>query len=173
SSLSDRFIIESSKELRKDPPDAAVQALVLIPQILLTMTNNTHSLMNVTHLQPNPGNSTTPLPPSDTTVLVNTLWYLSLILSVLTSFMAMLAKDWCHSFMAGRTGHPYLQTHRRQQKWMMIEKWKMQELLIVLPSLIHLSLLLFTVGLCVYVWELNRTVAIPVVCVVALAASFY
>ncbi|CAE6386417.1 unnamed protein product [Rhizoctonia solani] len=106
-------------------------------------------------------------------VAVSTLWYLSLSLSVATSLLAMLAKDWCYSFMAGRTGHAYNQTLRRQRKWTMIETWKMQELIVVLPSLIHLSLLLFAVGLCIYVTELNTSAGILVICVTGAALCFY
>ncbi|CAE6462571.1 unnamed protein product [Rhizoctonia solani] len=49
----------------------------------------------------------------------------------------------------------------------------MKEVLTVLPSLIHLSLLLFAVGLCVFLWEVHYGVAIPVVIVTALAAGTY
>ncbi|CAE6465895.1 unnamed protein product, partial [Rhizoctonia solani] len=94
-------------------------------------------------------------------------------LSIAVSLMAMLAKEWCRTFLANRTGQPYPQAQRRQSKWMMIEHWKMQELLIVLPSLIHMSLLLFAIGLCITVWELSVTVAIPVVVVCGLAFLFY
>ncbi|KAJ1299810.1 hypothetical protein OPQ81_000709 [Rhizoctonia solani] len=74
----------------------------------------------------------------------------------------MLAKDWCYSFSSHRTGHPRDQAHRRQRKWKLIERWKMEELVLLLPSLMHLSLLLFAVGLCLYLWDLNHTTAIPV-----------
>ncbi|KAH7325345.1 hypothetical protein B0J17DRAFT_682002 [Rhizoctonia solani] len=119
------------------------------------------------------GNSTSTFVPSRTAVIVNTLWYLSLSLSIATSLIAMLAKDWCRSFLANRTGDLYSQSQRRQRKWAMIERWKMHELILMLPSLIHLSLLLFAVGLCITVWELNHTVAIPVICVTGIAGLFY
>ncbi|KAH7329799.1 hypothetical protein B0J17DRAFT_207781 [Rhizoctonia solani] len=85
----------------------------------------------------------------------------------------MLAKDWCHSFRANRTGHPQDQALRRQRKWKLIERWRMRELLELLPMLVHLSLLLFVIGLCVYLWDLNTTTAIPVVCVSGTVAVFY
>ncbi|CAE6439279.1 unnamed protein product [Rhizoctonia solani] len=160
SAVSTAFLIESSQKLQEDPADVTAQTLLAISQALSVLANATQSAV-----VPSSSVHAAPFAPSSVTVAVNTLWYLSLSLSVATSLLAMLAKDWCHSFLAGRTGHPYTQTIRRQQKWMMIEKWKMQELIMVLPSLIHLSLLLFAIGLCIYVWELNNSVAWPVICV--------
>ena len=136
-----RFLIESSQKLQEDPADVTAQTLMAISYALSVLANTTQPKTVEPLSRANEGSFT----PSRITVTINTLWYLSLSLSVATSLLAMLAKDWCHSFMASRTGHPYTQTMRRQQKWMMIEKWKMQELIVVLPSLIHLSLCKFMV----------------------------
>ncbi|CAE6423743.1 unnamed protein product [Rhizoctonia solani] len=171
SAISTAFLIESSQKLQEDPADVTAQTLLVISQALSVLVNTTQPTTSAA--EPLPTIDTGSFSPSRIMVAVNTLWYLSLSLSVGTSLLAMLAKDWCHSFMAGRTGHPYSQTIRRQQKWMMIEKWKMQELIMVLPSLIHLSLLLFAIGLCIYVWELNSGVAWPVICVTGASAGFY
>ncbi|CEL61547.1 hypothetical protein RSOLAG1IB_10110 [Rhizoctonia solani AG-1 IB] len=169
SAISTAFLIESSKKLQQDPADVTAQTLLTISHTLSAIANGTRPLV----LEPLAGGNTEEFTPSRTMVAINTLWYLSLSLSVATSLLAMLAKDWCHSFMAGRTGHAYNQTLRRQRKWTMIEKWKMQELIVVLPSLIHLSLLLFAVGLCIYVLEMNMSAGVPVICVTGLAVCFY
>ncbi|CAE7158959.1 unnamed protein product [Rhizoctonia solani] len=75
--------------------------------------------------------------------------------------------------MVGRTGPAGAQARRRQQRWDGLVKWRMKELLIILPSLIHLSLLLFAIGLCVFLWDVHYGVAIPVILVTTLAASAY
>ncbi|KAG8685171.1 hypothetical protein FRC11_010995 [Ceratobasidium sp. 423] len=85
----------------------------------------------------------------------------------------MLAKEWCLEFMSGRTGPFGAQARRRQQRWDGIVEWKMKEVIIMLPSLIHLSLLLFAIGLCVFLWDVHYGVAIPVVLVTFLAAGAY
>ncbi|KAF8688026.1 hypothetical protein RHS03_09835, partial [Rhizoctonia solani] len=120
-----------------------------------------------------PTNETQEFVPPCPLFLVNILWYLSLSLSIATSFLAILAKDWCHSFMAHRSGHPCIQARRRQQKWTMIEHWKMQEFIAILPLLIHIALLLFAIGLCIYVWDLNTTVALPIVFITGTVIAFY
>ncbi|CAE6447364.1 unnamed protein product, partial [Rhizoctonia solani] len=85
----------------------------------------------------------------------------------------MLAKDWCHSFTADRRGHHRDQAYKRQRRWTMIKQWKMRGLILVLPSLIQMSLLLFDIGLCIYLWDLNITAAIPVICISGAAFAFY
>ncbi|CAE6451096.1 unnamed protein product [Rhizoctonia solani] len=167
--IGSRFLIETSKKLQPDPADTSAQSLLLITQTLLAMANNI----------PPPGldvlspNGTDTFTPTRNAIVINTLWYLSLSISLATAFIAALAKEWCQSFLAGRTGHPCIQARRRQQKWSMIETWRMEELITLLPTLIHVSLLFFSVGLCFYVQELNAAVAIPVVCVTGVAVGFY
>ncbi|KAF8693907.1 hypothetical protein RHS03_08292, partial [Rhizoctonia solani] len=170
SAISTAFLMESSKRLQEDPADVSAQALAVISQTLLALTNGTSTS---TSTSASMSAKQIPFVPSRTIVLINILWYMSLSVSVVASFLAMLAKDWCHAFMTGRKGELYVQARRRQKKWTMIEKWKMQELILVLPSLIHVSLLLFAIGLCVYVWQLNDIVAIPVCCVCGACAAFY
>ncbi|CAE6418761.1 unnamed protein product [Rhizoctonia solani] len=162
------FLIESSNTLREDPNDVSAAALLSISASLRALANSS----TIDLPDSGPGTTSEFIPPQHT-VIVNTLWYLSLSLSVSTSLLAMLAKDWCHSFSSNRTGHPWDQALRRQRKWVMIERWKMQELITVLPSFIHLSLLLFAVGLCIYVWDLNSTAAIPVICVSGAVFIFF
>ncbi|KEP45699.1 putative transmembrane protein [Rhizoctonia solani 123E] len=55
----------------------------------------------------------------------------------------------------------------------MIQRWRLQELISALPLLIHLSLFLFAIGLCLYLWELNRTAAKPVISVFGAIFLFY
>ncbi|CAE6479272.1 unnamed protein product [Rhizoctonia solani] len=130
------FLIESSKRLQQDPADVSAEALVMISHSLSIIAGA--RALELPTLSA--GNSTATFQPTHHAVVINTLWYLSLSLSLATSLMAMFAKDWCHSFITNRSGHPWTQARRRQKKWMMIEKWKLQELLILIPSLIHLSL---------------------------------
>lgn len=78
--------------------------------------------------------------PSAAAIWVNILWFLSLSLSVSVSLVAMLAKQWCYSFMSGRSGQPHIQARMRQRRLEELERWKMPEILAFLPTLIHLSL---------------------------------
>ncbi|KAH7329769.1 hypothetical protein B0J17DRAFT_206787 [Rhizoctonia solani] len=130
------FLIEISSRLREDPSDETSKTLAILSEALIIIANGTRP----EHIVSSPGSQPTYFTPTRAAVLVSTLWYLSLSLSVATSFLAMLGKNWCHSFMAGRIGQPCIQARRRQQKWTMIERWKLREFLAMLPSLIHLAL---------------------------------
>ncbi|EUC62838.1 transmembrane protein, putative [Rhizoctonia solani AG-3 Rhs1AP] len=164
------FLIESSKRLLPDPAEASAKTLHLISQTLLAMASKDQTIQP--EILPSL-NKTLSFEPTQHAIIINTLWYLSLSLSIATSLMAMCAKNWCHSFITNRQGDPWLQARRRQQKWIMIERWKMQELLLILPSLIHLSLLFFAAGLSIYVHDLNSAVAIPVTLVTTASTAFY
>ncbi|EUC61819.1 hypothetical protein RSOL_407680 [Rhizoctonia solani AG-3 Rhs1AP] len=135
---SSSFLIESSSRLRTDPTDTSTEVLLIISRTLLAISNNTQPPDLEVASNVNSGSAA--FKPSTSAIIINAMWYLSLSLSVATSFLAMFAKDWCHSFMAGRIGHPCTQARRRQQKWNMIKHWKMREIIRILPSLIHLSL---------------------------------
>ncbi|KAG9120502.1 hypothetical protein FRC07_003973 [Ceratobasidium sp. 392] len=111
--------------------------------------------------------------PSGRAVAVNTLWFLSLSLGVAVSLIAMLAKEWCYSFMSGRTGETYGRARLRQHRWNEIERLKMIDVLTLLPLLMHLTLLLFAVGLCIYLWDINIIVAIPVIAITAISTVVY
>ncbi|QRV94419.1 hypothetical protein RhiJN_22437 [Ceratobasidium sp. AG-Ba] len=168
SAISTAFIIESLGDLKPDPAERSANSLLAISQkldFIVAGQQNTSPMILDSGLDT--------FAPSYSAVVVNILWLLSLSLSVAVSLIAMLAKEWCYKFMTGRSGPIYNQARRRQQKWDGIEKWKMQEMLSYLPGLMHSALLLFAVGLCIYLWNINISVAIPVTVVTAIAGCIY
>ncbi|CAE6336539.1 unnamed protein product [Rhizoctonia solani] len=157
------FVVESSKSLKEDPPERSANRLDQITNILLVIANvNAPSQLNMTEII-NPR----PFSPRPIDLCVNALWFFALSLSAAVSLIAMLAKEWCQSFMSGRIGDPWLQTKRRQQRWKGIEKWKMEQVVMFLPSLIHLAVLSFAVGLCLYLGDLHFGMAVPAALVTA------
>ncbi|CUA70954.1 Mediator of RNA polymerase II transcription subunit 12 [Rhizoctonia solani] len=169
SAISTAFVIESYKNLKQDPADASSQTLLTISQTLLLIANGSQSSSSTPISAP----ETPAFAASAKDICVNVLWFLSLSLSVAVSLISMLAKEWCLEFMAGRTGPAGAQVRRRQQRWDGLVKWRMKGVIVTLPSLIHLSLLLFAIGLCVFLWDVHFGVAIPVIVVTTIAASAY
>ncbi|CAE6534141.1 unnamed protein product [Rhizoctonia solani] len=156
------FLIETSKSLRQYPANEVLGH----PDATSLMTNGTQAAQDVNPI-------TNALGPSRAIVVINALWFLSLILSVAVSFVAMLSKEWFFGFMRDRTGSPAAQARRRQLRWEKFQQWRVEEALAALPAVIHIALLLFSGGLCVFLWELNSpAVAIPVTIVVALMITF-
>ncbi|CAE6436861.1 unnamed protein product, partial [Rhizoctonia solani] len=169
SAISTAFVIESYKNLKPDPADVSAQTLLVISQTLSTIANGSQP----TNSSPIPGVEAPPFKASPSAICVNILWFLSLSLSVAASLISMLAKEWCLEFMSGRTGPFGSQARRRQQRWDGIVEWRMKEVIVMLPSLIHLSLLLFAIELSVFLWDVHYGVAIPVVLVTVFAAGAY
>ena len=102
-----RFVIESAKGLQPDPTEASAQSLLLISRTLLAMASNNQSASSIPTVSED-----VKFAPSSLTVCVNILWFLSLSLSVSVSLVAMLAKEWCYTYLSGRTGHPCQQARR-------------------------------------------------------------
>ncbi|KAG8722543.1 hypothetical protein FRC09_006119, partial [Ceratobasidium sp. 395] len=131
-----KFVGISAKNLQQDPSETSAQALLVISQILLATSGDSTTNTSSAGLEP----VSTGFRPSATTVAINVLWFLSLSLSVAVSLIAMLAKEWCNSFMSGRSGETYERGRLRQQRWSEIERLRMIDALTLLPLLIHLAL---------------------------------
>jgi hypothetical protein len=131
--LNPSFVVESSKNLEPDPAVISAATLQEISHILRMISNNQSG---ASLSEP----STEEFEPSTAAVWVNALWFLSLALSVSVSLITMLAKQWCHSYMSGRAGQPHVQARTRQKRLEELEKWKMPEILAILPVFMHLSL---------------------------------
>ncbi|KAG9093124.1 hypothetical protein FS749_015020 [Ceratobasidium sp. UAMH 11750] len=168
SAISTVFVLESSKTLQLDPAETSAQTLSLISQTLLAMANTQPgSAFNFTPPEASPFVAPT------SAVCVNALWFLSLSLSVAVSLIATLGKDWARGYIAELTGQPYQQARKRQQRWDALQEWRMPEVIMFLPSLLHLALLLFAVGLTIYLWRIHLGAAIPVLVVTIVAIGAY
>ncbi|KAG8731112.1 hypothetical protein FRC11_005065, partial [Ceratobasidium sp. 423] len=167
SAVSTTFVVESSKNLQPDPAAMSATTLQEISQILRVMSNN----QSGASIPESP--SEADFKPSAAAIWVNALWFLSLALSVSVSLVTMLAKQWCYSYMSGRAGQPHLQARTRQRRLEELERWKMPEILAILPVFMHLSLFLFFVGLIIYLWDTHVGVAIPVLVTTAFTGTFY
>ncbi|KAF8691857.1 hypothetical protein RHS03_08714, partial [Rhizoctonia solani] len=160
-----KFILESTQDLK---PDYAKVSAHTLAAILAAVSSGTSS--NTSDI---PTMDQSEFLPSSAAIQVNILWFTSLSLSVAVALIAIVAKDWCYQFMATRTGPALIQGRRRQLRWEGIEQWRMQEILNVLPLMMHAALLLFAIGLSLYLWDINPQVALPVVVVTAAVGVFY
>ncbi|QRW14346.1 hypothetical protein RhiLY_13345 [Ceratobasidium sp. AG-Ba] len=168
SAITTALVIESSHQLQPDPAETSAQILLFISKTLVAISKN----------QPVEISSLSELPVSDfspsyNSVVVNTFWFLSLGLSVTVSLVAMLSKSWCNAFMSKRIGMKYEQGRRRQQKWNGIELWGMQSVFVYLPVLMHVALLLFFIGLALYLWGISISVASPIVALAVVSVLVY
>lgn len=146
------FIIESYRSLQQQPEDITAQALVQISKQLASLSLNGNFI-----------NSTIPSVTSSFTVprfsvQINTLWSLSLVIALITASLGILVKQWFHEYMARDTQDPREQVKILLFRIVGMEKWQVFKISAFLPLLLQLALLLFFIGLSLFLHELNSTV---------------
>ncbi|KAL1731403.1 hypothetical protein EV714DRAFT_209064 [Schizophyllum commune] len=92
------------------------------------------------------------VPPSspDSSPWINRCWYLSLIFSLLAAFGAVVVRQWLQEYESDITGPPKRRALVRHYRRVGLEKYKVHLIVPILPMLLHVSLLLFFVGLTLY-----------------------
>ncbi|KAI0659015.1 hypothetical protein C8Q70DRAFT_1045290 [Cubamyces menziesii] len=139
------FIIESYQDLQPDP------TTMLLQSILDELQVNRNTSTNIS-----PGG---PFQVTPSAVRVNVYWFSSLILSLATALIAILAKQWVNYLLAGLSPVPSARARHRQYRIDGMHKWRLPTLLSFLPILLHIALLLFFASLVDFVWDLNTTLA--------------
>jgi len=96
--------------------------------------------------------------PPDHIVVVNALFYASLGVMILAAFIAMLIKSWVHEFDRGlrAMSFPEQRAKTREFRYLGMERWKLPEMVAILPSLIQISLLLFAIGLVLFLFHISK-----------------
>jgi len=140
--------------------------IFLIPQL---QPNSTDVAMDVLiHISQQLSNSTTPafeptaFQVSPSAAAVNMLFFLSLALVLIDAFLAMLVKGWLQEFDRGwrRYTVAHLRAQERERRLQELERWKLHELVGLLPILIQGSLFLFCIGLLVLIFPFHLPSAI-------------
>ncbi|KAJ7844081.1 hypothetical protein B0H14DRAFT_3455724 [Mycena olivaceomarginata] len=107
-------------------------------------------------------------------VVVQSLLYISLFATLLAALLAVLGKQWIKLYGAADSrGTLSERGLERQQKLDGLHLWKFDAVLQTFPLLLQLSLFLFTTALSVYLWTVNRTIAIIVQALTSLGFVAY
>ncbi len=151
----------------------------LIPQL---QANSTDVAMDVLiHISQQLSNSTTPafeptaFQVSSNAAAVNMLFFLSLALVLIDAFLAMLVKGWLQEFDRGWRTYTvaHLRAQERERRLQELERWKLHELVALLPILIQGSLLLFCIGLLVLIFPLHLPSGILCTILFVAVVGFY
>ena len=155
------FIIESYKFLSPD------QTAVLLGQI-------SQQLAGFNGTFPNPP-TTQPQGPTTSVILVNAMWLMSLVLSITSALLATLLQQWSRRYIQ-MPQIPNLAGHRarvRSYLFLGTLKYKMDLAVETAPTLLHLSVFLFFIGLVIFFFTINKAVAIAVSVSVGVFAGIY
>ncbi|KAF8606996.1 hypothetical protein BDV93DRAFT_396410, partial [Ceratobasidium sp. AG-I] len=141
------FLIESKTLLQQDNSELTVALLLLVAQ--------SQQRVEQSALQP----TSTPIElPRFSAPLsarwINGLWFLALALSLSAALIAMLAKEWLAAYNTSRPRSPRTYALLRQSRLVGLTDWRALHIIDLLPSMLHLALLLFSLGLVLYLWTL-------------------
>ncbi|KAL1695847.1 hypothetical protein GGG16DRAFT_44527 [Schizophyllum commune] len=89
----------------------------------------------------------------------NAFWFISLALSLSAALMSVLIKQWLQAYSSNVSGTPRNQALVRQFRLIGVERWNVPLIVGLLPMLLHISLLLFFVGLSLYLFTFDTIIA--------------
>jgi hypothetical protein len=148
------FIIESYKLLSPDPGSQSVFLLGQLSQQFAGFANGTY-------VQPQSYPSS---PPSASIICVNILWLLSFLLSTTSALFATLMLQWARIYI-DLPQIPSVSKERARVRSVLffgMKKYRMHLAVETAPTLLHLSVFLFFIGLVVFFFTIFKTVAIVI-----------
>ena len=160
-SILSTFLVEALGTLQQDPLDA-------IQNILF------HQTLVIQNRTVEPYVAPTFSPPSYA-VTVNALLFTSLSVVLVTAFLCMLVKGWIRALDRKLWELPDLQKRAviKELREQGLLRWRLPELITVLPLLIHISLLLFSIGLVVYLFNVHKIPALLSISIFGIGVLVY
>ena len=162
------FIVQSYTWLVENPADVTVKLLNEISTKLNGYTP-TRRLEDPLSLATNVESFSAPL----SAVIINSLWFVSLVAALSSAFIGILVKQWLREYMRPISTTPVDALSLRQLHYQALKDWGVVEIISFLPILLQLSLALFLVGLLYLLWTLHNVVAGILTPVVAILFIFY
>lgn len=148
------FLVESYQALLPNKADETIQVLRFIAQQNL-IANGQNSQLDLGLL---PASSPSTIDNSSAVVVVNILWFASLVTSLIAASFGMLVKQWLREYLAVNNPSAQARLRVRQYREPSLTTWKVYEIAAALPFLLQLSLALFFTGLCVFTASVHTNV---------------
>ena len=159
------FLIESYKKLSPDSGDTTTSLLTQISQQLSGVQNNTY---------PRP-QETAAFSPSVAILFVNALWFLSLVIAIVSAFYVMLVQQWVRRYTQTLAELGPTQDDDRVRSCLFLgtQRYKLSHAIGLIPLPLHISVFLFFSGLIIFLFTISKTIAIVLTVAVALIGSLY
>ena len=138
------FLIELLGRLEPDPMDIIQDVLIYQTQMMRNSSLGPYVPADFS--------------PPEHIVVVNALFYASLGVMILAAFIAMLIKSWVREFDRGlrAISIPEQRAKAREFRYLGMERWKFSEMVGILPFLIQISLLLYAIGLVLFLFHISK-----------------
>jgi hypothetical protein len=162
------FVIESYKGLQ---PDSSVIMVSILTQISNQLDNPVNLNTSLPTSRYNASSSLS-FQPITSSLRINTLWFISLVLSLTTVLIGIISLQWIreHQQYPGLSSRETLSVFNMRAE--AAERWYVPQIFASLPVILQIALLLFFAGLIDFLMTLNHTVAIPVTIVIGLTLCF-
>ncbi|KIY66519.1 hypothetical protein CYLTODRAFT_354884, partial [Cylindrobasidium torrendii FP15055 ss-10] len=136
------FVVQTSQSLAPDNAAIAVALLFELVSVQRAAATGT-SLVNIASANIAPS-----VTRSD--VWVNALWFTSLALSLSSALFAVLSKQWLRQYTSFISGTARERAFIRQFRYDGMEKWAVRTIIGLLPTVLHLALGFFLLGLVIF-----------------------
>ncbi|KAI0298646.1 hypothetical protein B0F90DRAFT_1632266, partial [Multifurca ochricompacta] len=145
------FIIQSYKKLSPDPGDQTNFLLGQISQQLSGLANGTYV----------PPQSPPHFSPTRSIVCINIMWLLSLVLNISSALSATLMQQWARRYiqLPNIPSEPSRVARVRSFLFLGVRKYRVDRAVEMTPTLLHLSVFSFFVGLVIFLFTISNTVA--------------
>ncbi len=164
------FTTQSFQSLEEDPSGTSTQLLAQISQQLSSFTA-VGSFLNST--TPAISQGILPFTASIAAVQINTLWVVSLALSLVAAIFAIAVKHWIRRVPVSQHMSERDCVRLRQFRYIGLNDWQVPTIIAFLPLLLQLAVILFLIGLIILLWSLNQGVALAFTIVAAISFSFF
>ncbi|KAH9477121.1 hypothetical protein JR316_0011037 [Psilocybe cubensis] len=159
------FIVESYKSLQPDPNDTI---LILLSNIAIHIDGASRSNSTALPLVP------LPFSPTPSAVRVNTFWFISLVLSLTTVLVGIIALQWLREHQSYSTN---LTSRQKYALFMMradgLKTWHVPKIFTSLPLLLQSALILFFGGTIDFLHAIGHLdVTIPVTVIIGVVLIF-
>ncbi|KAF8597968.1 hypothetical protein BDV93DRAFT_408509, partial [Ceratobasidium sp. AG-I] len=112
--------------------------------------------------------------PSASARWINGLWFISLGLSLAAALLAMLAKEWLNTYVTSRPRPPHDYAIERQARLDALSSWGALQIIDHLSLFLHVALLLFSLGLVIYIYSaVDLRIAMIITVITGATALFY
>ncbi|KAF8869092.1 hypothetical protein CPB85DRAFT_863149 [Mucidula mucida] len=111
--------------------------------------------------------------PKSSDLWINGLWLTSLVLSLATTLIAGLTKQWINEYMVLPSGNPRDRARIRHFRFVGLEQWHVPLIIGLLPILMHVALGVFLAGLVIFACSLSTAMASALGCMTGTGALAY
>ncbi|KAJ7070627.1 hypothetical protein C8F01DRAFT_386688 [Mycena amicta] len=166
------FLIESYRDLTPANSDDPNQALLVqLTQLVLTLSQANATLPTPLIPSNSPPDFRTPT----SALICNTLWFLSLAFSLICALSATMVDTWARNYLISIESSSALHKRARISAYLHrgIRVFQMAAVVEFIPTLLHISLLLFLAGLVEFLRPVNTIISNLVLGMLILCGSLY